>query len=270
MTAAAFSKNLFDILGDEDEVRPQTTAPVKEQKKTDAAKPQGKTDKRGPSAKPKDGEARQQRGPRGPRREGAPREGRPQRGRQFDRHSATGIADSEKKEKQGWGHPESAQAEASADTPTAADPASAEKETPIIPEEPEEIVKTLDEYLAEKAAKALKVALPESRKANEGSDDAKWKDSVAFVKVEEPDFFVAKETKTIKKTEKVKKEKVLIEIEQRFQEKARPAFREERRSGPAGGERRGRGNGRRNNAPRQTNGPAVNLQDDSLFPSLGA
>lgn len=70
-------------------------------------------------------------GPREKRR-GGRQNGRPQRGRQFDRHSGTGIAwvyfmtsnhasshhwqidnsDSEKKEKQGWGHPETAEAEA--------------------------------------------------------------------------------------------------------------------------------------------------------------
>ncbi|KAI7870716.1 hypothetical protein BDF14DRAFT_1402041 [Spinellus fusiger] len=265
MTAAAFSKNLFDILGDEDEVRPQPV-PLKEQKKTDA-KPQAKNDKRGAPAKPKEAEARQQRGPRGPRRENSRENGRPQRGRQFDRHSGTGIVDTEKKEKQGWGHPESAQAEAAADVLAPADPAAAEKEV-ATPEEPEEVVKTLDEYLAEKAAKALIVALPESRKANEGSDDTKWKNSVAFVKTEMPDFFTPKEVKSAKKTDKIRKEKVVVEIEQRFQEKARPAFREERRTG--GGDRRGRGNARRGNSTRQSNGPAVNLQDASLFPSLGA
>ena len=57
--------------------------------------------------------------------------------------------------------------------------------------EPEEQVKTLEEYLAEKANKSLKVSLPEARKANEGSQpDKKFENAVALVKEEEPDFFV--------------------------------------------------------------------------------
>lgn len=55
--------------------------------------------------------------------------------------------------------------------------------------EAEEKVKTLEEYLAEKANKSLKVSLPEARKANEGSEDKKWENAVAFVKEEEPDYF---------------------------------------------------------------------------------
>lgn len=55
--------------------------------------------------------------------------------------------------------------------------------------EAEEKVKTLEEYLAEKANKSLNVALPEARKANEGADDKKWENAVAFVKEEEPEYF---------------------------------------------------------------------------------
>ncbi|KAF7728575.1 hypothetical protein EC973_005801 [Apophysomyces ossiformis] len=250
MSTATFSKNLFSVLGDDDEVRPQPVAPVKEAKKDEQPKAQ-KNDKRNGA-------------PRGAQRtRGQRREGRPQRGRQFDRHSGTGLDDSEKKVKQGWGHPETAEAEAAKDTLSPADPAAAENEAAAAAE-PEEVVKTLDEYLAEKANKALNVALPEARKANEGSDDSKWKDTVAFVKTEEPELFAAKESKISKKSDKPRKEKVIIEIEQRFQEKPRGGFRGERR----GGDRRGRGNGRR--AGRQSNGPAVNLQDDAAFPSLSA
>jgi plasminogen activator inhibitor 1 RNA-binding protein len=77
-----------------------------------------------------------------------------------------------------------------ADSVNPKDPAAAEE--PVTPTEPEEVVKTLDEYLAEKANKNLKVTLPEARKANEGADDAKWKDAVAFSKVEEPEYLPAK------------------------------------------------------------------------------
>ncbi|KAG0167518.1 hypothetical protein DFQ28_004176 [Apophysomyces sp. BC1034] len=251
MSTATFSKNLFSVLGDDDEVRPQPVAPVKEVKKDEQPKAQ-KTDKRNGA-------------PRGAQRtRGQRREGRPQRGRQFDRHSGTGLDDSEKKVKQAWGHAETAEAEAAKDTLAPSDPAAADQEAAVAAE-PEEVVKTLDEYLAEKANKALNVVLPEARKANEGSDDAKWKDTVAFVKTEEPEYLAPKENKASKKSEKTRKEKVVLEIEQRFQEKPRGGFRGGERRGT---ERRGRGNGRRGG--RQSNGPAVNLQDAAAFPSLSA
>jgi plasminogen activator inhibitor 1 RNA-binding protein len=47
-----------------------------------------------------------------------------------------------------------------------------EETTPVEKEAP---TKTLDEYLAEKAAHAVKLALPSVRSANEGSDASKWK-----------------------------------------------------------------------------------------------
>lgn len=122
-----------------------------------------------------------------------------------------GYSDSEKKEKQGWGHPETAEAEAwvlqhvdglwidhcwlidymwfsAKDTISPKDPA-AEDVAAAEAAEAEEKVKTLEEYLAEKANKSLNVALPEARKANEGADDKKWENAVAFVKEEEPEYF---------------------------------------------------------------------------------
>ncbi|SAL99680.1 hypothetical protein [Absidia glauca] len=150
---SAFSKNLFSLLSEDGEVRPQP-APVKEDVKPVE---QPKNDKRSPKSA------------------GVPLVSR---------------NDSEKKEKQGWGHPETAEAEAASDSVNPKDPAAAEE--PVTPTEPEEVVKTLDEYLAEKANKNLKVTLPEARKANEGADDAKWKDAVAFAKVEEPEYLPAK------------------------------------------------------------------------------
>ncbi|KAI8141549.1 hypothetical protein BJV82DRAFT_618188 [Fennellomyces sp. T-0311] len=264
MSNATFSKNLYDILGDDNEVR-QPAAPAKE-KKVDETKANGEKRANGKTnGAPRGGAAR---GGRGAARRGRDQNGR-QRGRQFDRHSGTGIVDSEKKEKQGWGHAETAEAEAAQDSPAPKDPASAEGQAAEVAE-PEEQVKTYDEFLAEKAAKSLKVSLPEARKANEGSaPDAKFENAVAFKKEDEPDFYVNKDAKPAKKAEKQqRKEKVIVEIEQRFQEKPRGGFRGERRGGERrGGERRGRGNGRRG---RQSNAPAVNIQDDAAFPSLGA
>ncbi|KAI8874912.1 hypothetical protein K501DRAFT_264490 [Backusella circina FSU 941] len=246
---STYSKNLFDVLGDGEPVRP---APVKEEAPV-------VVDQKVAAKMTKDA-ARAAKGSNNRRQGGRPqKEGRPQRGRQFDRHSGTGIVDSDKKVKQGWGNPETAEAEAAADVLSPSDPDAAEKEV-AAPAEPEEVVKTLDEYLAEKANKSLKVSLPEARKAND-SDEAAFKGTVAFAKEEFQEFYVAKETKSSKKTEKVRKEKVFVEIEQRFQEKARPEFRKNDRRG-------GRGNGRR--TQKNSASPAVNLEDSSAFPSLGA
>ncbi|KAL1936581.1 hypothetical protein VTP01DRAFT_715 [Rhizomucor pusillus] len=261
MSNSTFSKNLFDVLGEEDDVR--QPAPTKTEKKTNdkarAAEKQGSPKANGASRG----------GARGGRRNGRQQNGRPQRGRQFDRHSGTGLVDNEKKEKQGWGHPETAEAEAANDTTSPKDPAGAEEPVKEAAE-PEEQVKTLDEYLAEKANKSLKVSLPEARKANEGTDDSKWKDAVAFTKQEEPEYFAVKESKPAKKTEKQRKEKVVIEIEQRFQEPARSGFRGRGNRGGQRGGFRGERRGNRGNNRSRNNAPAINIQDDAAFPSLGA
>jgi len=175
-------------------------------------------------------------------------------------------SDTEKKVNKGWGKAGASEAEAAKDTLNPADPDAPEAEA-AAPVEEEEQVKTLDEYLAEKANKSLKVSLPEARKAND-ADDSAFKGTVAFAKEDFEEFYVSKETKTKKTTEKVRKEKVFVEIEQRFQEKARPEFRKnnDRRGG------RGGNNNNKNNRRSTKNAaaPAVNLQDASAFPTLGA
>ncbi|KAI7889772.1 uncharacterized protein EV154DRAFT_544366 [Mucor mucedo] len=260
---STYSKNLFDILGDGEVARPQ---PVKEEAAPVVVdkKSVGKINKdaarsaKGTNAKRQPKEGRQTKeGGRAPRR-------------QFDRHSGTGIVDTEKKVNKGWGKAENAEAEASKDTVASADPSSAEQEVAAAPVEEEEQVKTLEEYLAEKANKSLKVSLPEARKAND-ADEAAFKGTVAFAKEDFEEFYTSKETKAPKKAaEKAKKEKVLVEIEQRFQEKARPEFRKTTndRRGGRGGNNNTKSNGRR--APKANNGPAVNLQDVAAFPTLGA
>ncbi|CAO3619340.1 unnamed protein product [Mucor hiemalis] len=253
---STYSKNLFDILGDGEVARPQ---PVKEEAAPVVI------DKKNVSKINKDA-ARTAKGTNAKRQGGRQqKEGRPQRGRQFDRHSGTGIVDTEKKINKGWGKAETAEAEAAKDTLSPADPDAAEQES-AAPVEEEEQVKTLEEYLAEKANKALKVSLPEARKAND-ADEAAFKGTVAFAKEDFEEFYVSKESKSSKKTtEKTRKEKVFVDIEQRFQEKARPEFKKNDRRGGRGGNKNN--NGRR--APKANNGPAVNLQDASAFPTLGA
>ncbi|KAI8371265.1 hypothetical protein EDC96DRAFT_563575 [Choanephora cucurbitarum] len=252
---STFSKNLFDILGDGEAPRPapvkEEAAPVVVDKKT-VSKINKDAAKSAKGGKPTKG--RQQ------------KEGRPQRGRQFDRHSGTGIVDTPKKINKGWGKAGSSEVEATKDTLNPADPDAPEQEV-AAPVEEEEKVKTLDEYLAEKANKSLKVALPEARKAND-ADSAAFEGTVAFAKEEFEEFYVSKESKSVKKTtEKIRKEKVVVDIEQRFAEKARPEFRKN--------ERRGRGNNNNNSKARRgpkntASGAAINLQDVAAFPTLGA
>ena len=133
--------------------------------------------------------------------------------------------------------------------------------------------------------------LPQARQPNEGSrTDSKWKNAVPVKKSEEDSeaYFAGKEAKARKERER--KQKVVVEIDQRFQEAPRQggrggsergrggrggAERGERRGGPRGG--RGgqeggfRGGERRGGfAPRNNAGPTVNLADPSAFPSLGS
>jgi uncharacterized membrane protein YgcG len=150
------------------------------------------------------------------------------------------------------------------------------------PAEPEVAVKTLDDYLQEKAAKALKLSLPKTRAANAGADDSKWKDT-KVLEVEEATDFIKMGKDSVAKSRKGKKEgKVLItDIDLRFTEPARePAPRGAFRGG-RGGDRGGRGGrggargGRGSSGNHISSGPrrsgaSVNVDDTELFPSLGS
>lgn len=124
-----------------------------------------------------------------------------------------------------------------------------EKTTPPVPEEPEEEkVKTYDDFLAEKAAKQAALgALPAARQPNEGSrtNATPLKKSGED---EEEVLFAGKEAKA--KREKERKQKQIVEIDQRFQEiprggrgdrggRSRGGDRGERRGGPRGPPRDG-------------------------------
>ncbi|KAI8344958.1 hypothetical protein BD560DRAFT_411778 [Blakeslea trispora] len=180
------------------------------------------------------------------------------RGRQYDRHSGTGIIDNEKKITQGWGEAGTAEYESANDVLDPNDPAAAETRHSRAPEETEENTKTLDEYLAEKKSANQNLRLNQGRQANEGSDDAQWKDTVVLEK-EEAVFFPGKESE-VKLKNKSKKEKVYLEIDQ-------PSHRSS--SGGRGGRGgRGRSNNRHSANSRQQG--SVNLSDASAFPTLGA
>ncbi|KAI9506427.1 hypothetical protein BX070DRAFT_180864, partial [Coemansia spiralis] len=175
------------------------------------------------------------------------------RGRQFDRHSGTGLVDSEKKEKQGWLGDNAAVV---ADGEKAAEEAQKDSQdgtaTPAA-EEPEEVVKTLDDYLKERNSNKVD-AKRTLRKANEGVDKSQLKNSVALEKVEE-DFFAPQVAPKARK-QKERKEKIHVDIEQRFvDEQRRGAFRNTR-NGPRTNDRRG---------PRQNR---ININDERDFPSL--
>ncbi|KAJ1937577.1 hypothetical protein FBU59_004707 [Linderina macrospora] len=190
--------------------------------------------------------------PSGPRRGGRPEGGRPPR-RQFDRHSGTGLVDSEKKEKQGWLGDDKATVE---DGEKAAEQAKKDGEESAAPavEEVEEDVKTLEDYLKERATTSVDTERA-IRKANDaGVDKKQLQNSVQFTR--EEDVFFAPIAAQKSRKAKAQKEKVFVDIEQRFtDEQRRGAFRGGR-GGQRGGDRRG---------PRQGR---VDVNDQRAFPSL--
>ncbi|KAJ1801416.1 hypothetical protein LPJ59_000298 [Coemansia sp. RSA 2399] len=179
------------------------------------------------------------------------------RGRQFDRHSGTGLVDSEKKEKQGWlgdtkalvTDGEKATEEAKQDQDGAA--------TPVAPtEEPEEVIKTLDDYLKERNSVKVDSARV-LRKANEGGvDKNQLRDGVALERVEE-DFFAPRVNPKSRK-QKERKEKIHVDINQHFvDQQRRGAFRSNRNEGGP------RSNDRFSKRPQR-----ANINDEREFPSL--
>ncbi|KAF9905522.1 hypothetical protein BX616_000991 [Lobosporangium transversale] len=294
------STNIFDLLNDDAQDQEIQVPAVKKEVKS-AAKPAAKpaagaartADNKAPrkdgarGGKPRDGDDRAPRGPRFDRVDRAPRDGttprnrgpRPSRGGRhggFDRHSGTGIVDSENKENNRLGDPTESSLEAEKDAALVAETPVAEPE----PVEPEVVVKTLDDYLAEKAAKSVKLSLPQTRAANAGADDSQWKDA-RVLEVEEAEDFIKMGKGSEPKTRKGKKEgKVLFtDIDIRYTEPSR-----EQSSSPRGGFRGGRGGdrgargsrgargGNNSPVPRRggSRGTAVNVDDQEVFPSLGS
>jgi plasminogen activator inhibitor 1 RNA-binding protein len=282
------STNIFDLLNDDAQDQEIQIPVVKKDVKPAAAKPAAaatKTAEKAPrkdgarGGKPRDGDDRAPRGPRfdrtprdgaAPRAPRAPRASRGGRHGGFDRHSGTGIVDSEKKENNRLGEPAASSLEGEKDAQVSA-------EAPVVaaePVEPEPVVKTFDDFLAEKAAKALKLALPETRAANAGSDNSQWKNA-QVLEVEETGDFIKMKAESVAKARKGKKEtKVVIkEIEVRYTEPAReqPAPRGAFRGGRGGAARGARGgNTQAPRAPRAPRGASVNVDDTELFPSLGS
>ena len=200
------------------------------------------------------------------------------RGREFERHSGM-PRDTEKKVQSGWGHAPTSEEESrkeeegattqeqTEDQQVASPPAEAVEEAPV---------KTLDDYLAEKAAHKLNVSLPAPRRANEGVDESKWKNTVVIKRDEEEEVYFAINKEDKKKPQVTKQPtKVALPVEQTFfdAKPTRGGPREGGRGGARDGVRGGRGGrgrgGQRGGAYRgQSRAFAPNVNDASAFPIL--
>lgn len=193
----------------------------------------------------------------------------PRRGRQFDRHSGTGMVDSEKKEKQGWLGDENALVE---DGDKATEQAKKDQKQegaegspePVAAEEVEPEVVTLDDYLKQQEAASGAGEQKALRKANEGTiDNSQMKGgSVAYAK-EDEDFFSPVQLQKSQKQKGRKEKKTHVEIKQIFadDQPRRGAFR----GGPR--DRNQPRHGGRGGA-RQTRASVVSVKDERAFPSL--
>jgi plasminogen activator inhibitor 1 RNA-binding protein len=183
----------------------------------------------------------------------------------FDREI---FSDTEKQTNQGWGRPgseyEPEQAKPAEEQPPV------EESSPVVEEKPaeeEEQVKTLDQYLAERAEKLKLAGIQRLQARKVEADDPKWKNA-KLLQSKKEEFFVVQTTTTTtssssssKKTKKQKKTKLLLDIEQRFNDT------ETRGRGSRGGFRGGRGGSRggRNARPSSND---MNMDDQSAFPAL--
>ncbi|OMH80420.1 hypothetical protein AX774_g6140 [Zancudomyces culisetae] len=180
--------------------------------------------------------------------------------RPFDRHSATGLEDSEKKTRVGWLGEDSAlvkdQSEAAALAKEESKDVAADQEAAEVPAAEVDTTKTLEEYRKEQTKVVAPLAESKDvRKANEGGIDSKvLKASSVLVRSEE-DFFAAKTSSKAKKASKQQREKVPFELPTHFAAPERP--------------RRG---GKRDEKPRsrtqRPRGTGLNVNDTSAFPSL--
>lgn len=162
--------------------------------------------------------------------------------------------------------------------------------------EPEDNSVSYADYLAQQAEKKLALGKLEVRQVDESKVDKKWANAKAVTKEEEEDFVAGSGGKAKRERERTAKN-VKVDIDQRYVEPPREerggrgGFRGGRGRGEGqrggargefrggrGGERGGRGRGGDKDArgpprggPRSNNnGPALKIDDNSAFPSLGA
>lgn len=141
--------------------------------------------------------------------------------REYDRRNATGKTDTAKATEQSWGNEAEAQQTASAEpvdshdpaAPEAVDNTSAVASAPV--EEEEDNTVSYEEYLKQKAEKASNATSLKLREANEGADDSKWGDQ-AFSRESQNDEYFAGVQKTKSASQKERKQKDMLEIEQKF------------------------------------------------------
>lgn len=322
MAASVASRNYFDLL--RDDTQPATTAESKPKETTAPtsapSKAQGQKGKGGPrggryyqrggaaGSAPRDQpeseeaprEKREDR-PRGRGRGGrgrGDRGARPFHGRTYDKHSATGKTDTEKRVESGWGADEGdkeliAEAEgekdAAAEAPSndwgvettaadswgvpaepvgdaAAEAAPAESHRK---EEEEDNTLTLDQYRNQQD-KSNVPQLEGIRKANDG-DDALFKDAVVVTKElgEEDTYFAVKAKANKQRNKKDDKKSVIsIAIDGQFAD-TRPPRSGRGRGDRARGNGRGRvARGRGRGGANSSSGAPVNWDDQSAFPSL--
>lgn len=224
--------------------------------------------------------------------------------RQFERRSGT-VPDSQKRVESGWGA-DDGEAELNAEqqgekdaqdedntpqTPAAegADGGwgAAEGEATVTPaapveEEEEEVTKSYDEYLAERAASQISgLGKKEGRQVN-----SETVEGTQFRREAINDFFHGKEKAAAAKARTAKKEKVYIEVDGQFASPSggaptggrggRGGDRGRGGRGGRGGDRGGRGTGAGRGAPRGRAAPrggrsgAVDANDEKAFPALGA
>lgn len=140
--------------------------------------------------------------------------------REFDRRNASGKTDTAKATEQSWGNEAEAQQSATAEPtdphdPAAAETTEAEVAAPVETEEEEDNTVSYEEYLKQKKDQATTLAELKVRQANEGADDSKW-GTKEFTREGQNDEYFAGIQKNKSNSQRERKQKETLEIEQRF------------------------------------------------------
>lgn len=142
--------------------------------------------------------------------------------REFDRRNASGKTDTAKATEQSWGNEAEAQQSASVEPVDPQDPAAPEvadtpavASAPVEEEEEEDTTVSYEEYLKQKAAKASASSALKLREANEGADSSKWAGE-EYTRSNDNDAYFSGIQKAKAGSQKERKQKEMLEIEQRF------------------------------------------------------
>lgn len=143
-------------------------------------------------------------------------------GREYDRRNASGKTDTAKATEQSWGNEAEAQQSATAEPVDAQDPAAPEaqegdvKASGAAQEEEEDNTVSYEDYLKQKAEKALNIASLSIRQANEGADDSKWGKEQFSRQGDKDEYFAGVQKSGKGGSQKERKVKETLEIEQQF------------------------------------------------------